>query len=78
MVLTNEKEEYPQLSLLTQLFLSISGSNSAVERAFPTLTQMITDRHISLNHKSIEDIVIIIFNDANWTEKEKEDIIEWT
>ena len=31
MVLTNRKEEYPQLSLRAQLFLSISGSNSTVE-----------------------------------------------
>ena len=77
MVLTNRKEEYPQLSLLAQLFLTISGWNSAVERAFLTLTQVITDRHISVNHKSIEEIMIIKCNDANWTEKEKEDIIEW-
>ena len=76
MVLTNRKEEYPQLSLLTQLFLSISGSNLTVKRAFSTLTQIITDRNISLKHKSIEDIMRIEYNDANWTEKEKEDIIE--
>ena len=76
MVLTNRKEEYPQLSLLAQLFLSISGSNSTVERAFSTLTQIITDHHISLKHKFIEDIMIIKCNDANRTEKEKEDIIE--
>ena len=72
-----QKRGNPQLSLLTQLFLSISGSNLTVERAFSTLIQIITDHNISLKHKSIEDIMRIKYNDANWTEKEKEDIIEW-
>ena len=36
-----------------------------------------THRCISLKHKSIEDIMIIKCNDANWMQKEKEDIIEW-
>ena len=76
MVLTNRKEEYPQLSLLAQLFLSISRSNSSVKRVFSTPTQIITDCRISLKYKSIEDIMIIKCNDVNWTEKEEEDIIE--
>ena len=76
MVLTNRKEECQQLSLLAQLFLSISRSNSTAEQAFSTLTQIITDCRISMKHKPIEDIMIIKCNDANWTEKENEDIIK--
>ena len=75
MILKSRYDEYPQLALLAKLLFAISGSNSTVERAFSTLTLILTDRRISLNHNSIEDIMIINGNDVNWTIKEKEEII---
>ena len=62
--------------MLSQLFLSISESNSTAEQAFSTLTQIITNHPISLKHKPIDDIMIIKCNDVNWKKKEKEDIIK--
>ena len=76
MVLTQRLDEFPQLGSLARLLFSISGSNSTVERAFSTLTQILTDRRISLKHKSIEDVMIIKGNDCNWTDEERNEILE--
>ena len=75
MVLTKRSEEYPNLSLLGKLLFAISGSNSTVERAFSTLTQIITDRRVHLKHDVIENIMLIKGNDCNWSSKERDDLI---
>lgn len=75
MVLKSRHEEYPQLALLAKLLFAISGSNSTVERAFSTLSLILTDRRISLRHESLENIMLIHGNDCNWSAKEKDEII---
>ena len=64
------------IRIFTIKFVIISGSNSTVERAFSTLTQMLTDQRISLKHQWIEDIMLFKGNDKISTKTERDEIIE--
>lgn len=75
-ILSSRRAEYPNLCLLTSISLSISGSNSTVERAFSVLTTMMSDRRLRSSHKLIEDRLIIEVNDKNWSKEERSEIIE--
>ena len=44
--------------LLVPRILSIAGSNSNVDRNFSTLTHILSDKRLSLNHETMEDLVI--------------------
>ncbi len=47
-----------------------------VERAFSTLTNILTDKRLSMKHKRLEQILIISSNEKNWTVQERNEIIE--
>ena len=55
---------------------TVHRSNSTVERAFSTLTNILTDKRLSMKHKRMEQILIISSNDKNWTIQERNEIIE--
>ena len=55
--------------------MSLSGSNSTVERAFSLLTLLLSDRRLKLGHKTVEDLMLININNKLWTPKEKEEIV---
>ena len=76
--LLHQRGEFPNLCLLSELITSISGSNSSVERAFSTLTNMLSDRCLKLKHKTIEDMLLIKANHKIWDEKEREAILDRT
>ena len=48
--------EYPNVCKLATLVITMSCSNATVERSFSDLTNMLTDRRLSLNHGSMEMI----------------------
>ncbi|XP_057291024.1 uncharacterized protein LOC130613711 isoform X1 [Hydractinia symbiolongicarpus] len=75
-VLTYKRESFPNVSLLVSLILSISGSNSSVERCFSTVTSILSDRRLSMAHDTLEDTLIISGNDNLWSPQEREEIIE--
>ena len=52
------RTEFPNLLLLAELILVISGSNSTVERAFNCLTAMIMDKRVNLKHDMMEKYLI--------------------
>ena len=71
-----QRLEFPNLSLLAQIIITLSGSNSSVERSFSTLTTILTDRRLKMSHTTLEMLMIIKCNDRNWTEQERENIIQ--
>lgn len=74
-VLCFRREEFPNLSLLVELALCISGSNSQVERGFSILTLILSNRRLSMSHDVMERCIMIASNDPNWSMEERESII---
>ena len=68
--------EYPNLCLLAEIILCLSGSNSTVERAFSVLTLFMSDRRLRMKHNLVEQLLLIKVNDKIWTQEEHEDIIQ--
>lgn len=69
------RQEFPNLCLCAEIVISISGSNSTVERAFSTLRLMLSDKRLPLSHDQMERLLCIYVNDRNWTASEREEII---
>ena len=70
------REEFPNLSLLVELALCISGSNSQVERGFSVLTLILSNRRLSMSHDMMECCIMIAANDPNWSNEERESLID--
>ena len=69
--------ECPNLWLLAELIITISGSNSSVEHAFSLLTRMLSDQRLSTtSHATINMRLSIKINNALWSKDEKEILIE--
>ena len=68
--------QFPNLIKLISLILSISGSNSQVERTFSTVTNILSDKRLSMNHNTLEDCLVILGNDSLWTKHEKGEIMQ--
>ena len=47
-ILGFKRSEFPNVCALVEILISISGSNSTVERAFSTLTNILTDKRLSM------------------------------
>ena len=75
-IIQYRRSEYKNLCLLANLMLSVSGSNSAVERAFSILSLILSDRRLSMNHDLMEHIMLISGNKNNWNKAEKDQIID--
>lgn len=54
----------------------MSGSNSTFERGFSLLTNILSDRLLSMKHRTMESVLIISVNNKNWSQKERDDILE--
>ena len=48
--------------LFVSLILSVSGSNSSVDGNFSALTCILPDKRLSLNHETMEDLVMVFGN----------------
>ena len=75
-ILLHKRQEFPNFCLLLEIVFCLSGSNSSVERAFSILTSMLTDRRLKSSHNLLEMRLCVKINDKNWSEKEKEEILE--
>ena len=71
-----QRNEFPNLCLLASLILRISGSNCFVERTFNFVTNIVSDKHLSMSHDILENSVIVSGNNSIWSEKESEEIID--
>ncbi|CAB4037348.1 zinc finger 862-like [Paramuricea clavata] len=72
-VLSIRREEFPNLCKLASLAICISGSNSTAERTFSVLTNILSDKHLSMRHSTLDDSLIVYGNDGLWSVKEKEE-----
>ena len=72
----HRENEFPNLCKLVSVIMSISSSNATVERGFSDLTNILTDRRLCLNHKSMRMMLLIKINNYSWNEIEKEEIIK--
>ena len=68
--------EFPNVCLLAELIFSISSSNSAVERCFNILTQILSDTRLSMKHDTVNMLMIIKCNNMIWSEEERNDLIQ--
>nr|XP_047143305.1 zinc finger protein 862-like [Hydra vulgaris] len=68
--------EFPNVCCLVSLVMCISGSNSQVERTFSTVTNILTDKRLSLSHEALADCVVIHGNHSLWTKEDYNDLIE--
>ena len=46
-------DKFPNLCLLASLIVSISGSNSSVECTFSFVTNILSDKHLSVSHNTL-------------------------
>ena len=75
-ILCNRRQEFPNLCKLASLIISISGSNSAVERTFSVVTNILSDKRLSMRHNTINEALIVYGNDSLWSTEERESIID--
>ena len=69
------RHEYPNFTIILELITSISGSNSSVERTFSTLTLLVSDHRLSMDHKTMENLLVIKSNDHVWSSTERKSIL---
>ena len=59
-ILTCKRKEFPNISFLVEIVLCLGPSNAFVEAGFSILTSMLSDRRMNLNHKTMEDLLLLI------------------
>lgn len=75
-VLRWRRHELPNLCMLVEIILAIAVSNGFVESTFSFLTAMLSDRCLSLNHDTMEDLLLIRANHLIWSAAERDAFIE--
>jgi len=70
-----KKKSFPNMCIMVELIFCISGSNSAVERAFSLLTLLLTDRRMKLKHETMFLYMNIKCNDHLWDDIERKSIL---
>ena len=74
-ILIYRRAEYSNVCMLVEIILTIGLSNSTVEAGFSFLTAMMTDRRLSMNHDTMESLLVIKANDRIWSAKERDEIM---
>ena len=75
-ILNYRKNQFPNISLLAELVLTIGVSNSVVEAGFSSLTAMLTDRRLNMTHSVMENLLLLKINNKVWKEKDRNELIE--
>ena len=75
-IMNYKRNEYPNKCLLAELMITLSGSNSEVERGFSILTMMLFDRRLKTSLDLMNYHLTIKINDKNWSEAEKSEILQ--
>lgn len=63
----NHQKEFANILLLS--------SNSAIERVFNTISTLLSNRRLRLNHETVEDFSLTVGNKNTWTESNKDEIL---
>ena len=64
------------MCIIAELILLLAGSNSAVERGFSMLTNILTNWHLKMSHSILENLTLIRCNDSIWLDYEQNEIIQ--
>lgn len=75
-ILTYRRDEFPHLCKLASLIVGISGSNSAVERTFSVVTNVLADKRLLMHHDTLKDALVVYGNDRLWSREERDEIID--
>ena len=67
---------FPNVCLLVELVMTLGPSNSVVESIFSHLTAMLSDRRLSLNHSTMEDLLLLKCNKSFFTQVTFEELIQ--
>lgn len=67
--------EFKNVYLMVEIVVSLSASNSTVEKAFNLSKLRLLDKRLSLKHETIKNLIKIKLSDKIWTEKEKNIIL---
>ena len=51
------------------------SSNTAIERVFNTISTLLSNRILRLNHETVEDFSLTVGNKNTWTESNKDKIL---
>ena len=70
------KKQFRNVCLLYEVISCMGVSNSIVEGGFSQLTCLLTDRRLSLNHNTMENLLLIKANHLAWSDTERSEIIE--
>ena len=70
-----QRSEFPNISLLRQLAMTMSSSNSPVEREFSILATILMNLQLTMAHKTMEDCILIAGNENAGNKQEKEKIL---
>ena len=74
-VLRYRRDEFPNLCLLASDREHIRV-NSSVERTFSFVTNILSNKHLSISYYTLENSVVVSGNNSIWSEKEREEIID--
>ena len=77
-ILTLHKHEFPNVCMLGEIMLSISGFNWSVKWAFSILNLIINDCRMKQKHSVIQMLIWIKGNDFTWSDAEHDDTINNT
>lgn len=68
----NCQKEFPNILLLVELILSLSLSNSVIERVFSMLMTFLSNCRLRLNHETVENCLLTVGNKNAWAESNNE------
>ena len=74
-LLKYQKQTFPNICILAEVILSLAGSNSAAERGFSMLTNILTNRHLKMSLSTVENLILIRCNDSICLDYERNKII---
>ena len=62
------------MCIIAELILLLA--DSAVERGFSMLTNILTNWHLKMSHSTLENLILIRCNDSIWLDYERNEIIQ--
>ncbi|XP_064597900.1 zinc finger protein 862-like [Liolophura sinensis] len=75
-MITYRRDRFPNILLIVELVMCLGMSNSVVEGGFSHLTRMLPDTRLSMNHDTMENLLLIKLNDLVFSQSEKSQVIE--
>ena len=75
-LLKYQKQTFTNMCILKGLILLLAGSDSAAERGFSRLTNILMNRHLKMSHSTLENLILIRCNNSILLDYERNEIIQ--